>query len=234
MDITTAFWGMVINNYDETDLALVRHAYPDIIRKISFTPERGENGTPHIQAYIRLFRQQRLSYVKKLFPRGNFKALLADEYKLNAERYATKQDDTAEAPSVIINNPFPDPIVELTDVITTVRNELFVHVNVLDISERKAMEQIRLEEGWRVQHKPALAKFYVSTTYKAVKKEFWRNVWAHVETRDTHTHTHKADLFSQQENITNASSPRSSPPEDASYDSSDDRSCASSEASLIV
>ena len=233
MDFTTAFWGMTINNYDETDLALVRQGYPDYVRQIVYTLEKGESGTPHIQAYLKLFRQQRLSYVKKLFPRGSFKALMADEYKLNSQRYAQKLDDTAESPAVITNNPFPDPIVELTDVITTVRNELFVHVNVLDISERKAMEQIRLEEGWRVQHKPALAKFYVSTTYKAVKKEFWRNVWAHVETRDTHTHTHKDNLFSQQDNI-NASSPRSSPPEDASYDSPDDRSCASSEASLIV
>lgn len=229
MDITTAFWGMVINNYDETDLALVRHAYPDNIRKISFTLERGESGTPHIQAYIRLFRQQRLSYLKKLFPRGNFKALLADEYKLNAERYSTKQDDTAEAPSVIINNPFPDPIVELTDVITNVRNALFPNTPVLDISERKAMEQIRLEERWRVQQKPALAKFYVSTTYKAVKKEFWQSVWGYVENRDTHTHTHNGDLFSHNENITNAShcSTPCPPSQDGSDDSSIDGSSPS-------
>jgi len=228
MDFTTAFWGMTINNYDETDLALVRQGYPDFVRQIVYTLEKGESGTPHVQAYIRLFRQQRLSYVKKLFPRGNFKALLADEYKLNMKNYAQKLDLTAESPAVITNNPFPDPIVELTDVITSVRNALFLNISVLDITERKAMEHIRLEEGWRVQQKPALAKFYVSTTYKAVKKEFWRNVWGHVENRDTHTHTHTADLFSHEENITNAPySDQGSTQEDGSDDSSLDGSSPS-------
>ena len=38
-DITTAFWGMTINNYDETDLALVQQGYPDYIRQIVYTLE---------------------------------------------------------------------------------------------------------------------------------------------------------------------------------------------------
>ena len=107
--MTTAFWGMVINNYDQTDLALVQQGYPDYIRQIVYTLEEGESGTPHIQAYIKLYRQQRLSYMKRLFPRGNFRALMAEEYKLNAQRYAQKLDVTARSPAVITNNPFPTP-----------------------------------------------------------------------------------------------------------------------------
>lgn len=196
----TAFWGMVINNYDETDLALVEQGYPDYIRKITYTKERGEKGTPHIQAYVRLFRQQRLSYMKKLFPRGNFKALTSDEYRLNAEKYAQKQDATAEGPSVIQNNPFPDPVVELTDVLREVYMEYMDRKggeHFYNVKGEDVLAYIAQEERSRVARKPALAKFYVSSTYKAVKTQFWRSVLQFVENEHTHTHTHTDEKFSQ-------------------------------------
>lgn len=200
-DITTAFWGMTINNYDETDLALVRQGYPDYIRQIVYTLEEGEQGTPHIQAYLKLYRQQRLSYVKKLFPRGNFKALTNDEYKLNAQRYAQKLDGTAQSPATITNNPFPDPVVELTDVIETVVKD---YGDFRHHKEHDALWFIQQEERERVVKTPRLAKFYVSATYKNIKKEFWPCIVAHVlqKSEDTHTHTHTAEIFSHAEGIT--------------------------------
>jgi hypothetical protein len=210
-DITTAFWGMVINNYDETDLALVRQGYPEHIRKITFTLEKGEKGTPHIQAFLRLFRQQRLSYVKKLFPGANFKALTSDEYKLNAEAYSTKQDDTAESPSVIINNPFPDPVVELTSVIEGAFAHFGDGTPFQHLSNTQFGVMVTMEQHARVREKPALAKFYVSATYRSIKKEYWRSIAAFIDDRkkseekvvDTHTHTHEDELFSHAEGITN-------------------------------
>lgn len=204
-DITTAFWGMVINNYDETDLALVQQGYGDFVKQLVYTPERGEDGTPHIQAYIRLYRQQRLSYVKKLFPRGHFTALTCDEYKLNTQRYAQKQDDTAEGPSVITNNPFPDPVVELTSVLSSVRDHYIEDKNAYyNLTERDVLPWCSVEERFRVAEKPTLAKFYVSATYKAVKKEFWRSILRFIVERDeaekkethTHTHTQRKIIFS--------------------------------------
>jgi len=215
-DITTAFWGMVINNYDETDLALVRQGYPDHIRKITFTLERGESGTPHIQAFIRLFRQQRLSYVKKLFPCANFKALTSDEYKLNAEAYSTKQDETAEGPSVILNNPFPDPVVELTSVIEAA----FIHFGdgtpYHRLRHTDFAVMVLQEEHARVREKPSLAKFYVSAIYKSIKKEYWRSIAGFIEDRkkseakvvDTHTHTHSDEIISVAEGITPIHAPQ--------------------------
>lgn len=206
MDATTAFWGMTINNYDETDLALVQQGYPDHVRQIVYTLERGEEtGTPHIQAYLRLFRQQRLSYVKKLFPRGSFKALHADEYKLNAQRYAQKLDATAESSAVITNNPFPDPVVELTDVIRAVRQTwLDQSVPWYNTKEKDIMYYIQQEQNHRVAEKPSLAKFYVSATYKAVKKDYWRSLCHFLDAEDdpsknethTHTHTQRKIIFS--------------------------------------
>lgn len=217
-DITTAFWGMVINNYDETDLALVQQGYPDHVRKIVYTLERGESGTPHIQAYVRLFRQQRLSYVKKLFPRGNFKALTSDEYKLNAERYAQKQDKTAESPSVIINNPFPDPVKELVSVIEEAFsspdcNEYYHHRPHIwaEAQPRKStlLDWLAKIEFRRVRKTPSLAKFYVSPLYRKVKAEYLDALKAHVfdlhKVEDTHTHTHTDEKFSHAEDITNGS-----------------------------
>jgi len=210
-DLMTAFWGMTINNYDSTDLALVQQGYPDFIRQIVYTLEEGESGTPHIQAYIKLYRQQRLSYVKKLFPRGNFKALLAEDYKLNAQRYAQKLDVTAQSPAVITNNPFPDPVVELTSVIESAFANFGDGTPYYQTSQSDFAVMVLQEEHARVREKPALAKFYVSATYRSIKKEYWRSIAAFIADRKesesksvhTHTHTHREEIISRPEGITN-------------------------------
>jgi hypothetical protein len=220
-DLTTAFWGMTINNYDQTDLALVQQGYPDFIRQIVYTLEEGESGTPHIQAYIKLNRQQRLSYVKKLFPRGNFKALLAEDYKLNAQRYAQKLDVTARSPAVITNNPFPDPVVELTSVIESAFKNFGDGTPWYNTNTREFLIMVLKEEHARVAEKPALAKFYVSATYRSIKKEYWRSIAQFIEHRNgatasqsveipmhTHTHTHGEEIISRPEGITNIHAPQ--------------------------
>ena len=214
-DITTAFWGMTINNYDDTDLALVRQGYPDYIRQIVYTLEEGESGTPHIQAYIKLFRQQRLSYVKKLFPRGNFKALCVDEYKLNAQRYAQKLDETAQSPAIINNNPFPDAVNELLAVIESAYQWYGEGKPWYNIPRKDWDHYLHMEHMNRVQEKPHLAKFYISAQYKALIKEYFGSFVSHVfrkreaEEREkfknsehTHTHTHGDEKFSHAEDIT--------------------------------
>lgn len=210
-DITTAFWGMTINNYDETDLALVQQGYPDYIRQIVYTLEKGESGTPHIQAYLKLNRQQRLSYVKKLFPRGSFKALTSDEYKLNAQRYAQKLDKTAEAPAVITNNPFPDPVKELIEVIEDALRSFAPTNNPSDWRQidwrRDLARWTDMVETIRVRERPSLAKFYVSSTYVKVWKHFGLSLLEYVcdqveKSGHTHTHTHGDEKFSRRGGIT--------------------------------
>jgi len=202
--MNTAFWSFTINNYTETDLALVQQGYPDHVRQIVYTLEKGEEkGTPHVQGYLKLFRQQRESYVRKLFPRAAFKGITCAEYNLNAQRYAQKLDQTAESPAVITNNPFPDPIVELVSVIEEAfsrpdlnewswnRPQTWVESQPTEDIIHQWLTQVEFD---RVRRSPRLVKFYVSATYRNVKKEYLRPLKAHIfdlqKIEHTHTHTH--------------------------------------------
>jgi len=199
-DGTHTHWSMTINNYDETDLALVQQGYPDYIRQLVYTLEKGEQtGTPHVQAYIRMMRDVRLPAMKRLFPRGSFRAIDAVEYKINAQKYAQKLDSTACSPAVITNNPFPDPIKELTEVIRAVtKHWMDTPLSAWrKNSDRDMLHWMGREEYQRVRERPALAKFYVSAVYKAVKKEYWDAICEHLADEEakeknapTHTHTH--------------------------------------------
>jgi len=216
----TAFWGMVINNYTETHLALLRQAYPDHIRKLVYTLEKGESGTPHVQAYIRLFRQQRLSYVKKLFPSANFRALTSDEYILNAESYAQKLDHTAESPAAIVNNQLPDPVSELLSVIRDVYSTYALDNTYATWSKMEYRTMVSYKdiiERQRVVERPHLARFYVSTLYERVWATYGRQLMFHVcheqlrAESETHTHTHtQRELISRAGGITNDASEQDS------------------------
>jgi len=215
-DFTTAFWSFVINNYDETDLALVQQGYPDYVRQIVYTLEEGESGTPHIQAYVRLYRQQRMSYIKRLYPGASgCRALLAQEYKLNAQRYAQKLDETARSPAIISNNPFPDPVKELLEVI---RDSFETYHESRDPSKWRSTSVKEMEhwshmiENARVVERPMLAKFYISPTYVKVWRNFAMSLMQHVcnlaqaenagKLTHTHTYTYKGEKFSPEEGIT--------------------------------
>lgn len=220
--ITTAFWGMTINNYDETDLAMIHHGYPDCMRELVHTLERGEEGTPHIQAWIKLQRAQRMSYVKRLFPRGHFKPLTSDAYIMNTKRYAQKLDDTAESPAVHkFHDPIPDPVTELTSVFSAVADK---YGDLRHWDYQILMADIKKEEFRRVVQKPKLAKFYVSALYNNVKRTYWRAIAEHIVYRDTpedvqsveiptrtHAHTHSDEKIS-----------RGGPKEDADEDEEGD------------
>jgi len=210
--VMTAFWGMVINNYTETHLALLRQGYPDHLKQLVYTLEEGESGTPHVQAYLRLFRQQRMSYVKKLFPSANFKALTSDEYILHAQSYAQKLDETARSPATITNNQIPDPVTELLSVLRDVFSTYAedndgntwrkMHYREV-VSYKAVIERIRVEE------RPSLAKFYVSNIYDKVWSSFGPQLISHIcaeqirANSETHTHTHtQGEIISHAGGIT--------------------------------
>lgn len=197
--ITTAFWGMTINNYDETDLAMVQNGYPDYLREIVHTLEEGEEGTPHIQAWIKLQRQQRLSFVKKLFPRGHFKPLTSDQYVANTKVYAQKLDDTAVAAAVHrFNDPYRTIESVVKEVILEMRRQMAYEIydNSLLTPYRKIAEKKFVERDHRY------AKLFVSATYKQMWKEFGPAMYSCIVSQDTHTHTHDDEKFSVAEGIT--------------------------------
>lgn len=191
--ITTAFWSMTINNYDDNDLALVRNGYADYCREIVHTLEEGEEGTPHIQAWIKLQRQQRLSFVKKLFPRGHFKPLTSDEYIQNTKLYAQKNDDTTRSVSVHkFNDPIPAVDTLLYRVCSQVVETVPAEVWSCDWNGEKAFEVMERVESSMVAKEARLEKLFVSPTYERMKKKFWYQIFVRVskQLEDTHTHTH--------------------------------------------
>lgn len=211
-DITTAFWGMTINNYDETDLALVQNGYPDHMRELVYTLEEGKEGTPHIQAYLKLKRQQRLSFVKRLFPRGHFKALTNATYVENTKRYAQKLDSTARSAAV---HKFNDPIHTIEGLVRLVINKMMD-----DCPDVEDLEDARkFVERWMVRDDYTMAKIFVSATYKQMWKQFGHDMYQAIfhqrqsklleeelsrrkSLEDTHTHTHDDEKFSRGGGIT--------------------------------
>lgn len=213
--ITTAFWSMTINNYDETDLALVQNGYPDYCREIVHTLEKGAEGTPHIQAWIKLQRQQRMSFVKKLFPRGHFKPLTSDVYVANTKAYAQKLDGTAMSAAV---HRFNDP---LNTIEGTMRKVILRMIEEYGEEEpdmethRRWVEQDMVIEDYKI------AKIFVSSTYKQMWKQFGHQMYesvfrkkqedAHEEmvrlrAEHTHTHTHTDKTLSRRKSITDEAS----------------------------
>jgi len=194
--ITTAFWSVTINNYTEADLALVQNGYADYCREIVHTLEEGESGTPHIQAWVKLQRQQRMSFVKKLFPRGHFRPLTSDEYVHNTKVYAQKLDGTAVSAAV---HRFNDPIHTLETVCKRVGNRV---EETRQLYEEKGndMPWERIKESVErdmVAHDDfRFAKVFVSSTYKQMWKQFGVEMCIYFTTH-THTHTQVENNFAE-------------------------------------
>ena len=191
-------WSMVINNPDENDHALVTQGYPDYVRELVWTEEVGADGTPHIQAYVRLQRQQRMSFIKKLFPRGHFKPCDRDEYNLNTKRYVQKNDDTtAGKHRQVFNDPIPAADTLLYSVVKKALGLNNGAVGYLVNGEfdlcvvgAKMDQQFELDdEDWRmlksditaveaemVTEKAHLEKLLVSPTYSRIKKTWLREI----------------------------------------------------------
>lgn len=190
--ITTAFWSMTINNPTETDLALVQTGYPDFLRELVHTLEVGEEGTPHIQAWIKLQRQQRMSFVKKLFPRAKLIPLTSDEYNANTKKYAQKLDETSVSAAV---HRFNDPMHTIETVIRRVIARVSeVYTDTSSVYNDHELDQVRnYVQKQLVAEDFKFAKIFVSSTYKTMWREFGEEMFENLLTH-THTHTQTVNL----------------------------------------
>lgn len=197
------YWRMTINNYTQTDVALIRQGYPDDIRKLVYTFEEGEDGTPHIQAFIHMKRSVRFSHMKKLFPRANFGTMDSAEWRLNQHNYAQKLDETAKSPAVIQNG---DPLHTVEGI---VRRVAFLIMEEYEDEEDMERARARVEAALVIEDY-TMAKTFVSATYKAMWKQFGGEMYMcllkkhseklkQLEEEEscvnipTHTHTHAHD-----------------------------------------
>lgn len=183
---------------------MVQNGYPDYMREIVHTLEEGKNdGVPHVQAYIKLQRQQRLSFVRKLFPRGHFTPLTSDDYILNTKRYAQKLDGTAVSAAV---HQFNDPTHTIESVIRRMVVKMmedhsetnYLSDDQMDISiHRRIIEKEMVREDYKY------AKIFVSATYERMWKQFGNEMFESIFRAHTHTHT-QAEIFSREGGITHA------------------------------
>ena len=200
----------MINNPTENDYTLVRLPNKDYIRQLIWTREYGrECGTEHIQAYVKLQRQQRMSFIKKLFPRGNFRSITKDDYDLNTQTYTQKEDDTTGgAHHNTINDPIPsvDSVLkqigdrlqeenyatcsDLHGEATTIADDYDSWADFMDNNPSIIAKFIKQCETDLVLENPRTAKLLVSPTYSKLKKEWFTQIFlSRFITKDADEHT---------------------------------------------
>lgn len=196
-DILSTHWSMTLNNPTETDLALIRVGYADYCSEIVHTLEVGSDGTPHIQAWVKLQRQQRMSFLRKLFPRAHFKPLLTDEYKENTKAYAQKDDKTTRGKHYHV---FHEPVKTLESVCREVgRTWAETQKHFEDKGNWSSWEQIRenIEKDY-VAKDFRYAKTFVSATYEKMWKRFGVEMCVNfMNELHTHTHTQEQEEISE-------------------------------------
>lgn len=206
------YWGFTINNPDENDLVLVRNANEKYIRNLVYTHEEGSEGTPHIQGYIRLFRNQTLTFVKRLFPRANFRPLKKDEYELNMRNYVQKDDETTRSPHVQINNAVENDALAM--IMAVLEKYCQEYPKTAERLRRKDLllddaypssdndetkyeflrDRMKLYENDMVTERPYLAKLFTSPSYDRMLERFWRNFLLHIY----YKHVNSSDASSSQ------------------------------------
>jgi len=189
---THTHWGMTINNYTDTDLALLHQGYPDHIRQIIYTLEEGKEGTPHVQAFIKMKRDCRWKHMMKLFPRGYFVALTSSEFKLNTANYAQKLDDTARGPATITNG---DPLHTIEGIVRVIALAMVEWYHCEGNENSTEWEAVRrVCEADAVKKDYTMAKVFVSATYKAMWKDWGHEMYQNIFHTHTHTHTQVVDV----------------------------------------
>lgn len=98
-------YDFVINNYTDEEVFQLCQVIPGIAKKAICAKEVGENGTPHIQAYICLKKKERITGLQNKYPlafgRASFRACRNENALIE---YCKKDGD------IFINMGFPKPI----------------------------------------------------------------------------------------------------------------------------
>jgi len=183
------YWSVTINNPDENDYLIVRNPNEKYIRSIVWTPEVGEEGTQHIQAWVRLQRNQTLVFVKKLYPRAHVKPTDKDMYNENSHQYAQKNDETtAGNHHITLHDPLPandtllykvldqsfDKLIECDKRIA----DFYHHEGIVDVIQRLTIKQLHTDliEREMIMERCGLEKIFISPAYEKMKTKYWREI----------------------------------------------------------
>jgi len=172
---------MTINNPTEADGVLVRNPNEKYIRQLIWTPEVGEDGTPHVQAWLRLQRNQTMAFVKKLYPRAHLKPLTKEGYNENTHDYAQKDDETTAGHHVISMN---DPLPGVDTILYRVLEQAYKGEEWKNDTELlRATEAV---ENQMVSERAGLEKLFISGTYDKMKRRFYRQIILRLNTAKQH------------------------------------------------
>jgi len=177
------YWSVTINNPTENDYVIVRQPHTNHIREIVWTPEVGEDGTPHIQAFVRLQRNATMGMMKKLYPRAHLKPAVKDDYILNAERYAQKNDaTTVGAHTITLVDPIPAVDTLLYRVLSLTldadgcgEDGRWSKTPSAMNFNRMLRETKRIEDDL-VTTEARLEKLFLSPSYDRMKRRFWEQI----------------------------------------------------------
>lgn len=185
MTTLATYWSMTINNPTETDGVIIRNPNEKYIRQLIWTPEVGEDGTPHVQAWLRLQRNQTMAFVKKLYPRAHLKPLTKEGYNENTHDYAQKDDETTAGHHVIsMNDPLPGVDTILYRVIEKMIAEHTIASGTID--EPHMLQWTRSVESNMVKERAGLEKLFISGTYDKMKRRFYNEIISRVITQKQH------------------------------------------------
>jgi len=204
------YWSFTLNNPTEAEMVLVRNPNEKYIREFVWTPEEGEKGTPHIQGWIRLQRNNSKAFVIKLYPRAHFRGIAKDEYNENTHSYAQKTDvTTAGLHTITLNDPIPNADTQLYRVLREAFDRIYPKLKevsmfpekytpsygIRDLHQSqflKLTEEIELEQ---VSQKANLEKIFVSPTYEKMKRKYWRQILSRIFTITDGSQTERSSQY---------------------------------------
>lgn len=194
------YWSITINNPDENDMLIIRNPNDKYIRQCVWTPEQGEDGTDHIQAWVRLQRNQTFSFVKKLYPRAHIRNCQKDEYNENTQQYAQKNDETTQGMHTIsINDPLPandtllyQVVYQAFERIPDIEKKVIdyymdhhddhhmkpVHPRVFYVERQLQFKDMYFDaiERQMILEKARLEKVFISPVYEKMKSKYWKEI----------------------------------------------------------
>lgn len=209
------YWSFTINNPDDNDKLIVENPNEKYVRQLIWTPEKGEEGTEHIQAFVRMQRNVGLTFMKKIYPRAHLKFIDRDEYLRNSVHYAQKNDETTQGKHHIsINDPIPNADSTLYKVLERTLEVVFpiereranipesykVHHFIGQIKQKEFMFHVSKIERAFVQEKAGYEKIFCSPTYERMKEKFWQDILVRIYI------THASQTPSACEEVSEASS----------------------------
>lgn len=180
------YWSITINNPDENDWIIVQNPNDKYIREQVWTQEQGKEGTVHVQMWIRCQRNERMSLIKKLYPRAHtINVSKSSEYSENTRRYCQKNDDTTRGNHhIVLLEPRPDPVTIILQVLRrwnhplTAKELLRGEIGMESATDEECLEFLKKHLDYVVNdmvlEKPYLAKLFVSPIYEKTLVRFWK------------------------------------------------------------